>query len=321
MAFLSNRKVVAVFMEFWNTHGGMILASAALLTVGLNWTITGVVMGEAPKKNIHAAAVMLTSSGASTILTLIMLLFTGLGKASTQSLLISGAFLWGAGALNGLMLNLMSNAMQKGPNGIIWATVQSAMIFPFLMGVFFFDVEPRVIRFVGLFSIIVSLVLSGLARENNQVRGNWKLLTLVAFLLTGGIQCLVNGVSYFKEAELISPIYRTMMTSAGVTTMAAYRLWRFRKTVSLMENLKNKRLWYYLIALTGIGLICAILLQYPAMDKLAQLGAGSLSYPLMVSACVVGFAVYSIVVLREKPSPVQVASLCCCTAGIIMICL
>ena len=308
-------------MEFWNNHSGMILASAALLAVGLNWTITGVVMGEAPKKNIHAAAVMLTSSGASTLVTLFILLFTGFGTASTQGLLVSAAFLWGAGAFNGLMLNLMSNAMQRGPNGIIWATVQSGMIFPFLMGVFFFDVEPRVIRFAGLFSIIVSLILSGLARENNQVKGDWKLLTFIAFLITGAIQCLVNGVSYFKEAELISPVYRTMMTSAGVTSMAAFNLWRLRKTVSLMENFRNKRLWYYLAALTGIGLLCAILLQYPAMDKMAQLGAGSLSYPLMVSACVVGFAVYSIVVLREKPSPMQIASLCCCTAGIVMICL
>lgn len=63
------------------------------------------------------------------------------------------------------------------------------------------------------------------------------------------------------------------------------------------------------------------MLQYPGMDTLARCGVGSLSYPLLVGSCLVGFSLYSIFILREKNSYIQYTALGCCLAGIILICL
>ena len=63
----------------------------------------------------------------------------------------------------------MSRAMQCGPNGIIWAIIQSAMIFPFIFGVAFYDVKLNILRILGICLMIVSKTHWEIQFENDKV--------------------------------------------------------------------------------------------------------------------------------------------------------
>ena len=46
---------------------------------------------------------------------------------------------------------------------------------------------------------------------------------------------------------------------------------------------------------------------------------GAISYPLMVSSCILAFSVYSLVKLRERNSLAQYAAFVGCLAGIVLV--
>ena len=55
------------------------------------------------------------------------------------------------------------------------------------------------------------------------------------------------------------------------------------------------------------------------MDALAKAGAGSIAYPLLVSSCIIGFFLYSVLLLKEKNRPIQYAAFILCLTGIVLI--
>ena len=112
-----------------------------------------------------------------------------------------------------------------------------------------------------------------------------------------------------------------MCIALGVLSAAVIRVLFQRNWTMFKENFKSKWLWIFTFALQFFGLIFAIIFQFPGMDALARCGLGSVSYPLLVGSCLVGFSLYSMFILKEKNSLLQFASLGCCLAGIIMICL
>ena len=293
----------------------------SLVLVGLSWTVVGAVMGLAPKKKLDPAVLQLTGAVITVTTCSFLLPGTDINTIDGTTLFWVGLDYWATGALNCIMLILMALSMQKGPNGIIWAIIQSAMIFPFMTGMIFFGVEPKAVRIAGLLLILLSLALSGFGKENSSKKGKWKLMAFAAFLITGVVQNLANLPSYFESAQKITPVYRALFLASGVLTTAVIRVIWQRNWNSFRENLKSKWLWIFTFALQFFGLIFAILFQYPGMDALARCGLGSVSYPLLVGSCLVGFSLYSMFILKEKNSLLQFASLGCCLAGIIMICL
>lgn len=293
----------------------------SLVLVGLSWTVVGAVMGLAPKKKLDPAVLQLTGAVITVTTCSFLLPGTDINTIDGTTLFWVGLDYWATGALNCIMLILMALSMQKGPNGIIWAIIQSAMIFPFMTGMIFFGVEPKAVRIAGLLLILLSLALSGFGKENSSKKGKWKLMAFAAFLITGVVQNLSNLPSYFESAQKITPVFRTMGIASGVLSTAVIRVLLQRNWSMFKENFKSKWLWIFTFALQFFGLIFAIIFQFPGMDALARCGLGSVSYPLLVGSCLVGFSLYSMFILKEKNSLLQFASLGCCLAGIIMICL
>ena len=299
----------------------MLWGIISLIIVGMSWTMVGAVMGLAPKKKLEPAVVQMTGAVVSVTFACIMMTRQDLSAIPGSVLFWAGTAYWLVGVLNCIMLILMSMAMQKGPNGIIWAVIQSAMIFPFLMGICFFNVEPKGVRIAGLILILASLALSGIGKNNKSKGGNWKLITFIAFLITGVVQSLMCLPSYFESAQSIPPVFRTLCGASGALLTAVGRTWYLRRTLPLKENLTSKWLWIFTFVLQFFGLFFAIVLQYPAIDTLARCGMGSLTYPLLVGSCLVGFSLYSFLILREKTTPLQSAALGLSIVGIVMICL
>ncbi len=300
----------------------MFFGIVALILVGLSWTVVGMVMGLAPKKGVDAAAVNFFGACVSITAGLIMAAFTEMPDISFQTAFWSTAAYIGTGFINCIMLSLMAYSMQRGPNGVIWTAIQSAMIFPFICGMVFFDVEAKFIRIAGLMIILSGLFLSGIAKDNTSTGKGWKLPTLIAFLLTGIQQCITSMPSYFEEAQKISPIVRALLVAFGTLISASVIMSFFGSRKGLLKrNIHNKYLWIFVGSMQFFSLLFAYIFFYPGMDALAKCGMGSMSYPLMVSSCIVGFGAYSVFIIREKNTLTQYAALLCCFIGIIMICL
>lgn len=302
----------------------MLFGIFALIVVGLSWTLVGIIMGLAPKKNVDPALIQFGGS----IVTILagILIFALTGGAGMKGDFTFGTFFacmgyFVSGILNCIMLVIMSKAMQKGPNGMIWTIIQSAMIFPFLMGILFFGVEPKFIRIFGLLMILSGLVLSGCAKDNTSSGdGMWRILAFIAFLITGVQQCLASMPSYFEAGRHLSPIIRSISTASGVFLTSGFLLMRSGKWKKWGGMICSKWLWIFIGSLQFFGLIFAYLLLYPGMDAMAENGIGSASYPLLIASCIIGFFLYCSFIIREKNSTLQYGALAGCLLGIILIC-
>ncbi|WP_176011667.1 hypothetical protein [Victivallis sp. Marseille-Q1083] len=302
----------------------MIFGMIALTLVGLSWTVVGIVMGQAPRRQIDPGLILFCGAAVAIFASLAILTFTKTDAVGGMAEMLTCLAYLAGGVLNYWLLHLMSRAMQLGPNGVVWTMVQSAMIFPFLTGIVFFGEKLTVCRAAGLGLILVALVLFGLAKDNTVNRtGRWRLLAFAAFLLAGIQQNCTTLPSYFPAARTVSSLVRLGAAGTGTFVAALAGLLygmnreRYREILGMM---RMKALWIYVFSLQFFSLVFAATLFYPGMDALARAGAGAVSVPLLVGSCIIGFALYSILILREKTSVLQVVAVICCLAGIVGIC-
>lgn len=305
----------------------MLFGIIALIVVGMSWTIVGGIMGQAPKKKIDPEIIQISGAFVGVSVGLIIAGLGGGGGTQCPSTL--GALLvclsyFSAGLLNFIMLQLMSKAMQTGPNGIIWTIIQSAMIVPFLVGMIFFGVEPKLIRIAGVLLILICLALSGYSKDNSTgSSGNgrqWRTLAFLAFLITGVSQTLSNLPSYFEVARNISPVIRSVTLASGILVGSSILIISNGKWKRCGDTFHSKWFWIFLFLWQFFNLAGAYLLLYPGMDALAKHGVGAIAYPLMVASCMVGFFLYSKLIIREKNTILQYITLAGAIIGIVMSC-
>ena len=296
----------------------------AMCIVGSSWCLVGLVMGDAPKKGIEASIVQLAGAFFSIIISVaIMLLTSAYPKTSIQAALLIGLCCAANGAANCIMLQFMAKAMQIGPNGIIWSTIQSGFIFPFITGIIFFGVKFTFMRGAGLLFILLALAIFALAKDNNSKDSHWKILSFIALILTGIQQNLSVLPSYFYEIQYVPSIFRALCTASG--TFLAAVMWDAVKMnrehfEKIKKNLRNPTLWKYIGTLQFFSLLFAYTLLYPGMDIMAKAGMGGMCYPVMVGSCIISFTLSSIIILKEKIRPLQLAGIAICVIGLILIC-
>ena len=298
----------------------------SMVIVGSSWCLMGLVMGDAPKKKIEPSLVQFFGSGFSALVSFIIMLATsGAPECSWKiTAAVCGTYAL-SGMMNFTMLQFMSRAMQMGPNGIIWSIIQSALVFPFLIGILFFGVAPTIPRIIGIVLILAALALFGLAKNNVYKGGSrWRRLAFLCLGICAVQQNLMMLPSYFEEAKAVGSIVRTLATAGGTFLGAViYNLVqmtpeRFQK---LRRNTLNPMLWKYVGAVQFFGLIFSYTLFYPGMNAMAEAGMGSLCYPMLIGSCILSFTAASAKLLKEKISPLQLAGTAVCLAGLISLCI
>ena len=308
-------------ISFFNTVAFGIIA---MVIVGSSWCLVGLVMGDAPKKGIDSSLVQLWGAVVATAASVIIMFATAdYSTASWQVTFYVCLILAISAALNFTMLELMSRAMQCGPNGVIWSIIQSAMVFPFIAGMIFFDVKFTILRGAGIFLLLAALVLFALTKDNSSGGGKWKMLAIAGLIITAIQQNLSVLPSYYPEADKVPSIVRVIATELGFMISAiVWNLIRMNRAhwEKIKSNLKNGMLWKYTIALQFFNLFFSYTLHYPGMNVMADKGMGGMCYPMMVGSCIVSFTLSSIWLLKEKVKPVQLAALIVCIGGLILIC-
>lgn len=296
----------------------------AMVIVGSSWCLVGLVMGDAPKKGIEASLVQFAGAIFSTIFSLLIMVATSAyPTASFKVTLLTFICYALNGALNFTMLQIMSKAMQIGPNGIIWSIIQSALIFPFIVGIIFFNVQFTLLRGLGILFIIGALVFFGLSKDNSQKNSKWKLPAFIALFITAIQQNLSTLPSYFEAARGVPSIVRALSTAFGV--LAAAVIWETARMdnehwLKIKNNFCNITLWKYVGALQFFSLLFSYTLFYPGMNVMADAGMGGMCYPMMVGSCIISFSLASAFILKEKMRVIQIIGLASCIAGLILIC-
>ncbi len=237
-----------------------------------------------------------------------------------------------AGVGNFVTFLLIQQAMKTGHNGIIWSLANSALIFPFLVGILFFHVPPEVPRFAGAALIVGGIVLAGAAQktdpEKRKTKGDrkWFLWALASLFSAGITQTAANIPSYLSGIERFSNLQKGLVMQIGIAMVAGLYLLCIRGRFSAPGAKMEKWTWCRQILLLAVALaavngLTLCVFMYRSFDLLAKAGIGSIAYPVVLGTCIAGFFLYSLVVLKEKASIPAVVSFLLMVAGIAVIAL
>ena len=309
----------------------IVFTIAGLIIVGMSWCLVGVILGRAPKDGFDTGIVLFTGAIVSVLCSTVIALCTGVASnAPLRVTLITLAVYLVQGVLNFFGMQSMAQGMRRGPNGVVWGITQSALVFPFTVGIVVFGTEPTFWRLSGIACLLIGLVFyamtqGGRPESAKDLKGSWRFFAFLAFSFIAVQQTLVTTPSYFPEARQVSSILRTL--AGGVGGLVGYsilfgmRVHREGKAaLTAFENYRHPRFWAYIFCLQFFSLLFAYTLLYPGMDKMAERGAGAVSYPLMVASCIIAFTIYSFTVLKEKPTVKQILALVFCLIGLGCMC-
>lgn len=297
----------------------------AMIIVGSSWCLIGFVMGDAPKHNIDPGFIQFLGSIVSVIIGVSIMFATDSLPTNVPARVLwpaLGALFLGS-LLNFFMLQIMSYAMQRGPNGIIWAIIQSALISPAVCSYLIFKQVLSSYQIIGICLIVIALILFSFAKDNSNKGNGWKLPTAVCFILVSIQQNLTTAPSYYPDTQAISSIVRALASAFGILIPSL--IFMIRKVCAghineLKTTMKNPVLWKYVIALQGFTLLFAYTLFYPGFDAMSNYGASGMCYPMMVGSCIISFTLTSVLILKEKLVKIQFFALIFCILGFLGLC-
>ena len=379
----------------------MTKAILLLFATGLSWVSVGAAVGHVERRGYNLVRYQI-------LLCIVCVVFGLAGWAAaptaflpqdgapalTWTLVIAATLL--CGVFNYLMNMMMGRAMKSGPNAIVWAIIQSGLIYPFLMGWLVFGVPMGIGRFCGITLIVASVFLyafrgeqgmgkcgnvkvwkqptanvemrewgtgnrerggggadkckegmtaSGRQQEEGTTSGQqqevasgqqqgkgaesmqmrlWLPAALLGMLFCGINQCAANLPSYLEKGSDFSGTFRTFAIYFGLLMAALAHLAIQRMRGQRAEPMRQGELRSLAVWAIGVGLVSFLTSKYlafPGLDTLERLGAGSMGYPVMVAACIIGFFPYGLIVLRERINVRQAIGAVLGLAGILLGCL
>ncbi len=315
----------------------MFHALSLLVLTGFSWVATGAVVGLIGRRGLSlfcfqvvGGILGLLIGGAVWFISPETFLPPAGIPASTWTGVIAGSLAFGF--FNFFMTHFMGMAMERGPNAIVWAIIQSGLIYPFLMGWLVFGTPMSLARAAGIVLILASIVLyaarggtgGAAARGGGGGVAVWLVPSLLGMFFCGTNQCGGNLASYLPRGQEFPSYFRAMVTSVGGLAGCALKLAMdgARHRLPPRPGLREIAwLLLFALALNVISYPVTAFLLYPGLDRLQSLGAGAMAYPVMVASCIIGFFPYGMLVLRERFKPIQLFGAVVGVAGIILGCL
>jgi drug/metabolite transporter (DMT)-like permease len=190
------------------------------------------------------------------------------------------------------------------------------MVVPFLAGVLVFGEPPTALRLAGVGAILASLAAFGYAREDGE-RGqppskpwSWFLIALAALAILGLQQSLTSLPSHMPALTDRARLRIPLLFLGNAAIILA--LWG-------RDGGRPSRLTLTL-ALVGVVIgVPGSLALIRGLDLLADGSMASLGFPVAVGSCILSFAAYSALVLRETFTRWHVAGMAVGLTGMVLL--
>ena len=140
----------------------MLTALLLLIAQGLSWVLIGAVIGHIERRGYSLVFYQIFSCAVCVASGLIgwatsQEVFVPRSGCPTRTVVLVVSGLIVCGIFDYLMFLFMGRGMKRGPNAIVWAIIQSGLIYPFLMGWLVFHVPAGPRRLCG-----IALICSGI---------------------------------------------------------------------------------------------------------------------------------------------------------------
>jgi hypothetical protein len=229
-----------------------------------------------------------------------------LGQVNIETAALFSGIMLLSGFLQAFGMISLQKAMKYGHHGISWAVGQSAMIIPYLSGVFFWHDNLTAMQAGGIISIVSSIFLFGQVNNSSKEKdgskeNKWFIWSLIAMLLLGMHQMLASSPSRYETMKNLSG-FRYPLLAIGTFMAGMFMIFRSESRFSGIALLIRPAIIIVLISLP------AGFLLFASLDAYSALSLANLVYPLAVGVSIFTFALYSVFRLREKIGISQVAA-------------
>jgi len=279
----------------------MLIAIVMGVLTGLVITFVGVALKYISSSKLDAQKYFLLNYFFTCILGLIIfckfdVVFSGEVISPVKLVIVFGL----SGVFNYLGLLFMEKAMTYGHSGVVWAIGQSALIVPFLVGVFVFNQTATLVQYIGVLSILLGVFIPSLAGRKNSVDGHtgsshiWFFLALASLLASGAAQAFANVPSYWVGWSDNAQLRLSLGALASTIICLAVMLIKRKKIFPIARKL----------VVIGFVMACVTLLAlkmlFYTLDRLSSYNMGAIGYPIVIGSCITGFSLYSMFVIKEK---------------------
>lgn len=288
----------------------MLLGFTLAILTGLTWTLIGVVISRCARANFDMVAYSLAQTGVTAVLT--FLVYAVPGRIEWRSLLLLTLLVFSGGLLNSLAQMTVKKAMERGDHGPVWAISQAALVIPFLAGVLLWGHPGNLGQWLGT-ALIAGGILVPVLGKFHDLR-HWLLPTLVAFVLFGLVQTLHAAASQLPACRDTAELRPTLVALGGLTGWEIVRRHQQRR---LRWELRTAGLTLAMALLS----LASLRMFFLSLDQLSRNGLGNVAMPLIVGSNILGFAFYSLLVLRERPDRRARVGMLGVLAGIVVLAL
>jgi drug/metabolite transporter (DMT)-like permease len=310
-----------------------------LVLTGLMWVVYGILMSQVTRRGQDGPGYLALRGLIQTLAAMLLFPnFAVLLSGQAPRMAEAAAFIFLAGVVNAIGISLMQRAMQGGHHGIVWTISQSAMAVPFITGAILYGEPTPPWRIAGVLMALSSLICFGMARSQKQAAppvatgpsalpataddpasavepplphrsDAWFFYAVASMFLLGGTQLLASIPSYWvnwsDEANIRIPV-SCVANTIGFQTMLWARGGRMRLNVLGLAVLG-----------ACLGLISGSCL-FAGLDRLQAHGMVSIGYPVAVATCTVGFALYSMLIIREHVTRWHLLGLLLGVSGVVL---
>ena len=296
----------------------MSLGYIMIFVIGACWCSVGVVFSRLAKNKIDSVSFMALSSIITTIVAFAILpKYDLLINEPSMDYYRAVVPTLGVGIATVLGVIAMNKAMRMGHHGATWALVQSALIVPFLFGVIVWGDSITVLNIAGLIIILISIVLFGIAKQDNETNHNinnfkWILISLSCLLFFGTQQTLMTLPSRWKNWSDVAAL-RVPFIQIGA--MIGYNL-----LLIFQQKKFNFKVWKLASILTFF-MIGSQLLLFKTLDLFAASAKAAIVFPMGIGVSMILFSLYSFLIIKEKATMYHVLGISIGIAGIIFVAL
>ena len=295
----------------------MVLGVLYAVAAGLMWAAGGALLSRVVRRGKDPIAFVALSSFVTVpALWLLVPDYDVIGSGEIPRLSELILFMALGGLSVGLAQLALQAAMKRGHHGATWTINNASLVIPFVFGVAFWADQPGLSNIVGVGMILGALMCLGLATERDEHTGRstlqvgWFVLAMTAFVLTGLEQIAKSVPSQWANWEDVARLRAPLTLSASALVL---------QTVAIVGRRYTRDApWKEAIAM-GCLMVPSHFLVYLALDAFAAQELTGLGYPMAVCACLLGFAVYSVVILRERLTRLRAVGLAMGIVGVVLV--